>query len=62
MTCQLVSEMKFPCLVTGENPAAMQTGTSHRQSPSPVLWILFTLILTQSGLQKTHLTEIGCQR
>lgn len=49
-------------ILNGENPAAMQTGTSHRQSPSPVLWILFTLILTQSGLQKTHLTEIGCQR
>ena len=41
-------------LVAGENPAAMQTGTSHRQSPSPVLWILFMLISIQKCLQRTH--------
>ena len=43
-------------LVAGENPAAMQTGTSHRQSPSPVLWILFMLISIQKCLQRTHWT------
>ncbi|XP_071749483.1 zwei Ig domain protein zig-8 isoform X2 [Lepeophtheirus salmonis] len=26
-------------ILNGENPAAMQTGTSHRQFPAPILWI-----------------------
>lgn len=41
--------------ITGENPAAMQTGTSHRmQSTAPLLWVFLLLTATQYLLQRAH--------
>ena len=38
----------------GENPAAMQTGTSHKQSSSPLLLVLFILTGLQHLQKKAH--------
>ena len=41
--------------VSGENPAAMQTGTSHRmQSTAPLFWVFLLLTCTQYLLHRAH--------
>ena len=45
----------IPCF-SGENPAAMQTGTSHRmQSTAPLIWVFLLLTATQYLLHQAHL-------
>jgi len=45
----------FVHILDGENPAAMQTGTSHRmQSTAPLLWVFLLLTITQYLLHKAH--------
>ena len=40
---------------SGENPAAMQTGTSHRmQSTAPLFWVFLLLTCTQYLLHRAH--------
>jgi len=41
-------------ILNGENPAAMQTGTSHKQSSSPLLLVLFILTGLQHLQKKAH--------
>lgn len=41
-------------ILNGENPAAMQTGTSHKQSSSPLLLVLFILTGIQHLQKKAH--------
>ena len=41
--------------ISGENPAAMQTGTSHRmQSTAPLFWVFLLLTCTQYLLHRAH--------
>ena len=45
----------FVVFVSGENPAAMQTGTSHRmQSTAPLFWVFLLLTCTQYLLHRAH--------
>lgn len=44
----------FVDYLKGENPAAMQTGTSHKQSSSPLLLVLLILTGLQHLQKKAH--------
>ena len=46
-------------LFSGENPAAMQTGTSHRmQSTAPLFWVFLLLTTTQYLLHQAHMVNL----